>query len=269
MTPSLIRSCRKKSRLLKIYKKTGSFSARKKYTTYRNVLKQAIKQEEKAYYEKLFDSKSNDIRQTWKIINSLLSKPSNDLKTSIFNIDGVLTNNKNIIVNSFNKFFTDIGPTLAKKIPVVKSDFKCESENFVRDTLALFPTNHHEVADVIRNIKASSSCGTDQIPVTVIKSVSNIISPILATLINHSFSMGVFPDALKIAKITPILKSGDQTLISNYRPISLLNSFAKIYEKVFLLKLNSFLSKHSIIYDSQFGFQKKKSTQHALSSFVD
>jgi len=130
-------------------------------------------------------------------------------------------------------------------------------------------TDFTEVSCVISNLKPSSSCGLDQIPVTVIKSVNNILSHILVNLINHSFTNAIFPDALKSAKIIPIFKSGDKTLINNYRPISLLNSFSKIYEKIFLLKLNSFLMKHNILNDSQYGFQKNKSTQHALISFVD
>ena len=102
----------------------------------------------------------------------------------------------------------------------------------MQDTLDLLPADHHKVANVICNIKVSSSCSIDQIPVTVIKLVSNIISVILATVINHSFAMSIFADALKIARITRIFKSSDKTLISNYRPISLLNYFAKLYEKV-------------------------------------
>ena len=126
----------------------------------------------------------------------------------------------------------------------------------MRDSLALLPTDAHEVANIITSAKLSSSCGPDQIPIAVIKSVSNIIAPILATLINHSFSMGIFPNSLKNAKITPVYENGDKSLLNNYRPISLLNSFSKIYEKTFLLKLNNFLTKHTILSDNQFGFQK-------------
>ena len=138
----------------------------------------------------------------------------------------------------------------------MKSDPKISSVKFVKESIALLPTDSYEVKNVISNIKSSSSCGPDQVPITIIKSVADTLSPILSNLINHSLSAGIFPDALKSAKITPIFKAGGKTLISNYRPISLLNSFSKIYEKIFLLKLNSFLTKHSIIYDGQYGFQK-------------
>ena len=252
MTFNLIKSCRKKSRLLTIYKKTGSFMARNNYVTYKNILKQILRQEEKNYYEKLFDQKSNDIKKTWKLINSLLNKTTIDSKSNFFKIDGVLTNNKSTIVDSFNKYFSEIGPSLAQNIPSTNTGSSlCNNIEFLKGSMALIPTDCYEVESVIRNIKTSASCGVDMVPIAAIKCVSKTLAPILATLINHSFSKGIFPDALKISKITPILKMGDKSLLSNYRPISLLNSFSKVYEKIFLIKLNSFLSKHNILYEGQ------------------
>src|SRR6266516_301111 len=210
------------------------------------------------------------LKKTWKLINSLLNKTTRDSKSNIFKIDSVLTNNKTTIVNSFNKYFSEIGPSLAQNIPSTNAGSSlCNSIDLLKDSIALIPTDCYEVESVIRNIKSSASSGVDMIPIAAIKSVSKTLAPILATLINHSFSKGIFPDALKISKITPILKTGAKSLLSNYRPISLLNSFSKVYEKIFLIKLNSFLSKHNIIYEGQYGFQKNKSTQHALISFVD
>ena len=136
--------------------------------------------------------------------------------------------------------------------------------------MVFFPTDSYEIYNIISNLKNTSACGVDKIPVSVLKSVSEYISLPLATLINHSSSCGIFPDKLKVAKVIPIFKNGDKTLISNYRPISLLNTFStKVYEKVFLKRLESFLAKHNILYDEQFGFQKNRSISFALISFLD
>jgi len=91
----------------------------------------------------------------------------------------------------------------------------------------------------------------------------------LSTLINHSIQNSIFSDSLKVAKVIPIFKSGDKTLITNYRPISLLNTFSKIYEKVILRRFENFLAKNKILYDGQFGFRKHRSTQLARVSFLD
>ena len=191
--------------------------------------------------------KSNDIRSTWKLINSLLNKSHADSRSKIFNIDNVYTEDKNTIVNAFNKYFTELGPNLAKNIPPAKSSLLTNATRQVRDSIVITPTDSIEIKNIISDMKLTSSCGVDHIPVSVLKSIKTKISPILAILINHSIANSSFPDALKIAKVTPILKQGDKSSISNYRPISLLNTFSKIYEKVFLIRLNNFLTKFVFI----------------------
>src|SRR3989442_8638181 len=197
--------------------------------------------------------KSNDIRSTWKLINSLLNKSHADSRSKIFNIDNVYTEDKNTIVNAFNKYFTELGPNLAKNIPSAKSSLVTNVTRQVRDSIVITPTDSIEIKNIISDMKLTSSCGVDHIPVAVLKPIKTKISPILAILINHSIANSSFLDALKIAKVTPILKQGDKSSISNYRPISLLNrpTFSKIYEKVFLIRLSNFLTKHSILYHNQ------------------
>ena len=86
---------------------------------------------------------------------------------------------------------------------------------------------------------------------------------------NLSFSEGVFPCELKVAKICPLYKAGNPSIFSNYRPISLLTIFAKIFESLMYKRLLSFLKKNNILYKYQFGFQKNHSTYMALIIMLD
>ena len=70
------------------------------------------------------------------------------------------------------------------------------------------------------------------------------LTPVLTNIINNSISQGAFPDSLKIAKIIPLFKKGDKSLIANYRPISILNSLSKIFESIILKQLQTFLEKY-------------------------
>ena len=79
-----------------------------------------------------------------------------------------------------------------------------------------------------------------------------------------SLKKGVFPDKLKIARVTPIFKSGDKEFVSNYRPISVLSCFSKILERIMYNRLYSFLINNNILYTKLFGFQKEHSTEHAI-----
>ena len=97
---------------------------------------------------------------------------------------------------------------------------------------------------------------------------ANLCHP-LTSIINMSFATGIYPDQLKTAKVIPIFKKGDKLLVSNYRPISLLSNINKIFEKLVYSRLYSFLELHNCIYELQFGFRARHSTQHALTSLTE
>ena len=80
---------------------------------------------------------------------------------------------------------------------------------------------------------------------------------------------GIFPDKLKIAKVISIFKKGNPELPSNYRPISLLPIFSKLFEKVMYKRLHRFLEIHKVLYSLQFGFQENHSIDHALVSLTE
>lgn len=105
--------------------------------------------------------------------------------------------------------------------------------------------------------------------VYLLKLLNTSISCPLANIINYSFSSGTFPDKLKIAKVTPIFKKGSRSEKNNYRPISVLSVFSKIFEKLMFKRLYSYLERHRILHDLQFGFREKFSTSHALISLTE
>ena len=91
----------------------------------------------------------------------------------------------------------------------------------------------------------------------------------LCKLINVSFSTGVFPDILKIAKIIPLHKGGSTQELNNFRPISLLSIFDKIMEKLMHKRLYAFIEEHNILFENQFGFRKGSSTAHSLIEITE
>ena len=88
-------------------------------------------------------------------------------------------------------------------------------------------------------------------------------------LINQMITTGVFPDRLKIAKVTPIFKKDDETLVTNYRPISILPSLSKIFEKVIFKQLYEYFQDKQLFYNSQYGFREGHSTELAALELVD
>ena len=91
----------------------------------------------------------------------------------------------------------------------------------------------------------------------------------LCFIYNLSFTTGIFPDSLKIAKVTPVYKKGSKLECVNYRPINLLSNLDKIIEKRMHERLMGFLNDQKVLYKKQFGFQKNFSTAHAVISLIE
>ena len=79
-----------------------------------------------------------------------------------------------------------------------------------------------------------TSCSVDGISNSFLKSIKSEIVQPETVLINQMLTTGIFPDKLKIAKVVPLYKKGDNTLFSNYRPISILPSLSKIKQSIWL-----------------------------------
>jgi hypothetical protein len=93
---------------------------------------------------------------------------------------------------------------------------------------------------------------------------SNEICTPLAHIFNLSLNQGIFPSKLKTSRTVPIFKSGNSELCDNYRPISLLSSLSKVLEKIVSIQLVNHLELNNLLYEHQYGFQPKKSTEHNL-----
>ena len=121
-----------------------------------------------------------------------------------------------------------------------------------------------EVKQEISLIPNGKSHGLYSCPTKILKYSANVISSTLAQIINLSISTGVYPKKLKMAKIIPIFKADDNTDANNYRPISLLSNFNRIFEKLICNRMESFIEKNNLFSPSQNGFCKAHSTQHAI-----
>ena len=133
----------------------------------------------------------------------------------------------------------------------------------------LYQVTELEVEQIINKLDNKSSSGDDNINNILVKLSVSATVPYLTLLINKSFSQGVFPDKLKRAKVIPMHKSGSRVDENNYRPISLLIVWSKIFERAMYTRIYNYLEKFSLIYSRQFGFRSKHSTIDALVDFTE
>ena len=126
-------------------------------------------------------------------------------------------------------------------------------------------TNTVEVEKIIKTLNEQSAGGIYGVSNQVIKKLSPFLSLPYAHIFNNPIEIGIYPDDFKKATIVPIHKNGDTINKSNYRPISLISNFAKIFEKLIKVRLTSYLNKHKILSDRQFGFCDGISTNDAIA----
>ena len=115
----------------------------------------------------------------------------------------------------------------------------------------------------------SKAPGFDQADVNVRNQIYDHIKKTLVRIFCNSLTLGVFPEKLKLAKVTPVFKSEENEYLTNYRPISVVVCFSKILERIMYNRLYEHLTKNNLLFDKQFGFRKFHSTEHALMELVN
>jgi Notch-like protein len=104
-----------------------------------------------------------------------------------------------------------------------------------------------EIITIIKSLKSKNSHGYDEVPNKLLKISAPYICSPLTYICNKSISSGIFPDSLKYSIMKPLYKKGDKMNIANYRPLSLLASFSKVFEKAMYNRLTEHLKRNKIL----------------------
>jgi hypothetical protein len=211
------------------------------------------------------------MKQTWNNINAVINKTSDkqDLPEKFIENDEEITS-KSDIARKFNELYTDIGPSLANKIPQFTGNPIDYLQNYNFPNSFYFePCSPTEIINTIKFLKPKSSSGHDGISPKLLKQCTPSIAEPLSHIANLSMTHGTFPSLMKIAKVIPIYKKDNRSHFLNYRPISLLPTFSKIIEKLVHKRLLHYLTTHNILSYSQYGFQPNMSTELAILESQD
>ena len=176
------------------------------------------------------------------------------------------------IADKFNEYFIGTSKSLETNNSAVQpSPMTMDSYlNMSINTEFKFSSiNENQLDKIMKDIKTKNSKDVNNLSTSIVKKVYPTIKGTLLNLINQSFEVGKFPDALKIAKVLPIYKKDDKTNFSNYRPISILPAISKIFEKCAHIQLYQYFIENNLLCNSQYGFQKNFSTEMAVTDFIE
>jgi hypothetical protein len=279
ITSGIRTSCNKKRELYQMMKNNISNNISKTelrmyYKRYCRLLTIVIKEAKRLHYKEIITKSRNKIKTTWKIISKETNKSTIDDTIKSLRINDQVSSNQSIIANELNEYFLNIVGSISNKHTVIKDMeinplyflFKHFNQPF-KDMRWSYTTTK-EINEIIKTLKDKNSSGYDEITSKIIKiSKPFIIAPII-NICNKMLTQGTFPERLKFSLIKPNYKGGNKSSPSNYRPISLLPVFSKIFEMVINQRLTTHLISQAILNEHQYGFRSGKSTQNASFTLV-
>ena len=236
------------------------------YRTSRNLVNKEIRLAKKRFYQSRINEASGDQKATWKVLNDLLGKKSCITKINELKSDGGVTiTNPEDIADYMNKHFAAIGPNLASKIQVNEDNIT--PTEFLTEKDSSFNLKKVEASSVLKSltrVKINKATGIDKISNKILKIAAPVIYKNLTDLFNLSITSDVFPSDWKIAKVSPLFRSGDLSNTNNYRPISVLPTIARVFERLIFDQLYTYVNDNNFLYTYQSGFRPLHSTLTAL-----
>ena len=173
------------------------------------------------------------------------------------------------IAHALNMHFCSIGDRLSNNIPDTGNEYMQFLANNIRDSFFLAPIDESDILREIKNLASNKAPGLDNIGNKLLKLDPQIFCYPLQLIYDKSIECAQYPNGMKLAKVVAIYKKGMMHIADNYRPISLLSCFNKIFEKLIHKNLMKFMDKHNILFMYQFGYRKLHSTTLALIEITD
>ncbi|CAH2094915.1 unnamed protein product [Euphydryas editha] len=213
----------------------------------------------------------NKIKMTWNIIaceSGRVADRSFDFKLNIN--DNFVTSDREV-ASEFEKFFTDIPLSTTQSLnssPVIAEFLLKENVKECNVIFTFKPVNPKDIIVSFRSLDVKKSADLWGLSVKVVSSIIDVVAPHLATIFNGCIEKGVFPDLMKHSKVIPIFKSGSTLDPNNFRPVSVLPTFSKIFEKIILGQMLSHFNAHNLLHKKQFGFTKGRSTADASVELI-
>ena len=251
ITTLLKRPIRKRKRLSRKAKQTNLERHWIKFRQLRNETNTMIRNSKQQFYDNIaekLESKSLSSKDWWSTLKTFISPNLNSAIPPIES-EGIIYTDDFEKANLFNNYFQ--GQTVLDDSNAVLPELPEPSYLTSLSSIAFDP---QEVEEILRTLKTDKASGPDGLSNRILKELSHELSSPLCSLFNKSLSLGKFPSPYKDANVTPVHKKGDLSIVSNYRPISLLNSVAKLFEKLVFKYLYNHLQDNNMLSSLQSGF---------------
>ncbi|KAH3890067.1 hypothetical protein DPMN_014136 [Dreissena polymorpha] len=262
------RMIRKRKRAYRIAKTKKSDYHWSKFRTIRNQTISFIRQAKNQYYDSLSDKlkENNDTpKNWWKILKSFINKPNNNMNSHIINpLDNSTVTDCFEKANILNTFFQSQSIINIDNVGTPELTYAPNTNSL--ETFIISPSDVH---DILKSLSVDKASGPDGISNHILKECRAELSTPLCDFFNFSLNKCIMPSCWKEANVTAVLKKGDPKEVSNYRPISLLNTMEKVFEKIIFKHVYNHLVSNKILTPFQSGFLPGDSTTNQLTYIYD
>lgn len=275
VTAGILNSIKKRDKLHLICKKQPfNRNAKTVYAKYRNKLNKIILAAKINYYREQINHAEGNKRKIWSTINEISrykKEKSGDIKK--IEIEGTIVEVEKEslkVANHFNDFYSRVGISNSVNTESTETHNLEENREQSQSYLYFSRIKEKEIENIITGLKGGTAPGHDGIKISTLKVVKKYIVKPLCHTFNLCLKKGIFPAQFKQAIICPVYKGkGPAHMTTNYRPISLLTSFTKVFERCVKARLVKFIEENDILSPSQFGFRQGKSTSDAIVEVID
>ena len=219
------------------------------YKALRNKINKDVICAKRKHYVKSIEENMGNPKLMWKHLNCLLNRKSKRTGVQAIKTDEGDVVESQKIAELFNEYFSNIGPTLSNQITSISSQgFESYMTHEASEIFEFATVDSTIVLNELEKLlNSSKSTGPDNIPVKLLKDSKETVSPFLAYVFNTSLCSGIFPDNLKVARVSPIYKEGDKKERGNYRPIPVISTVAKLFENLVCIQLTDYLNANDIL----------------------
>ena len=283
MTKELRKAIMVRSRLHNDLNKKKTLLCKLAYNKQRHFCTGLLRRTKKEYYSKLSPKNVSDNKKFWKIVKPFFSDKSVTTdKITIIDDNEIHDDDKNVS-EIFNNFFSNavnnlnipeyipLNADVDEVDPIMKAINKYKNHDSIirireetnnEEGFSFKQIESKTVENAIFSLNKSKACPSNSIPPHIIKKNCDIFVPRITSDINNSIQDCNFPANLKNADITPVFKKGDRLDTCNYRPVSILPSLSKVFERIMFSQINSYMNPKLSMYLC--GFRKNMSAQNCL-----
>lgn len=215
----------------------------KLYRVSRNDANSALRSAKKDYYANKFANHNQNPKASGKTINDILGRGKKQDGIKEIKLPEKTVTSTKELVDVFNEHFVNIGPNLAEAIQNENDGNFRDFINKQDSEFSFHPVSVTMVYNLINKLSTSKATGFDKISAKVLWAAASAIAPSLTEIFNISMDSNQFPSDWKTARVIPLFKKGQRSVLDNYRPISILPVVSKIMERLLYNQIFDYFTK--------------------------